>query len=119
MDLTSFGFPFATNDLGQVSTLTGDDNIRAKIVQVLLTAPGERVNLPEFGCGLRELVFDPNNDILAAATEFKVNQALQQWLGDEIVVESVNLSHVDEKLEIQIVYLRRDRMEKRKMKVAF
>ena len=74
MDTTGFAFPFNIDERGQVATSTGDDNIRGKIVQILLTAPGERVGLPEFGCGLYDLVFDPNNDVLAAATEFAINR---------------------------------------------
>ena len=119
METTGLGFPFTINNVGRVATLSGNGNLHARIIQVLMTAPGERVNLPEFGCGLRELVFDPNNEILAAATEFTVNKALQQWLGDEILVQSVDISHTDEQLQIEVVYLRRDRMETGKVQLAF
>ncbi|MBL7189109.1 MAG: GPW/gp25 family protein [Phycisphaerae bacterium] len=115
----SLGFPFRINELGQTNTLTGDDTIRAKIAQVLLTSPGERVNLPEFGCGLRDLVFDPNNDILAATTEFTVSKALQRWLGDDIIVESVDVSHQDATLQVEVVYIRRDQLNRGKVKIAF
>lgn len=118
MDKTSLGFPFTIDVRGRIDTLTGDDNIRAKIVQVLLTSPGERVNLPEFGCGLRDLVFDPNNEILAASTEFTVGIALQRWLGDEIVVESVDVTHEEGELQVEVVYLRRDRLGTGKVKIA-
>lgn len=126
MDTTSFGFPFKINDFGQVDMLTGNDNIRAKIMQILLTSPGERVNLPEFGCGLRDLVFDPNNEILAATTEFTVTKALQCWLGDEIIVESVDVLNQESdpqipesELQIVVVYVRRDQLERGKVKIAF
>jgi Bacteriophage baseplate protein W len=119
MDTTGFGFPFRIDALGQVATEAGDANIRAKIFQVLLTAPGERVQVPDFGCGLRDLVFDPNNDILAATTEFSVRRALLRWLGDEIIVEDVTSAHVDERLELSVVYVRRDRLERRQVKIAF
>lgn len=126
MDTTSFGFPFKINELGQVATLTGNENIRSKILQVLLTSPGERVNLPEFGCGLRDLIFDPNNEILAATTEFTVTKSLQRWLGDEIIVESVDvLNHEadpqipEAELQIVVVYVRRDQLERGKVKIAF
>lgn len=119
MDRTAIGFPFSINGLGRVDTMTGDENIRAKIIQVLLTAPGERVNLPEFGCGLRDLLFDPNNEILAATTEFNVGQALQRWVGDEIVVEGVDISNEENGLLVEISYLRRDRLERNKVKISF
>ena len=96
MDKMSFAFPFTINDSGRVDSLTGDDNIRAKIIQVLFTSPGERVNLPEFGCGLMDMVFDPNNSILAATTEFTVRNALQRWLDDDIIVEAVDVASEEE-----------------------
>ena len=119
MDTTGIGFPFAINEVGQVATLTSDDNIRAKILQVLLTSPGERVMRPEFGCGLRDLVFDPNNDVLAATTEFTAAKSLQQWLVDEIVVQSVDVRSEDGRLEVEITYTRRDLLQTGKIKIAF
>jgi len=120
MDTTGLSFPFRIGDLGQVATQTGDANIHAKIMEVLLTSPGERVHLPEFGCGLRDLVFDPNNDILAATSEFSINAALQRWLGNEILVESVDVaSSADSEVVIEVVYLRRDQLERSKVKIAF
>src|SRR4051812_3246712 len=109
MDRTGFAFPFRFDDLGRVATATGDANLHAKIFQVLLTSPGERVQEPEFGCGMRDLVFDPNDDILAATTEFSVAHALQRWLGDEIIVEDITTTPTDDALEVVVTYLRRDR----------
>jgi len=126
MDTTSLSFPYKVNDLAQTATTSGDENIRAKIVQVVLTSPGERVNLPDFGCGLRDLVFDPNNDILAATTEFAISKALQQWLSGDIIVQSVDVSNsntdpriAEGELQIEVVYLRRDRLVPAKLKIAF
>jgi phage baseplate assembly protein W len=119
MDTTGPAFPFTIDNLGRVATQTGDESLRARIIQVLLTAPGERVNLPEFGCGLRELLFDPNNEILAATTEFSVNRMLVRWLGDEILVEQVGITHEDGRLEVEVVYVRRDSLEAGRVKIAF
>src|SRR5262245_14085249 len=119
MDTTGIGFPFRINEVGQIAALTSDDNIRAKILQVLLTSPGERVMKPELGCGLRDLVFDPNNDVLAATTEFTAAKALQQWLVDEIIVQSVDVNNDGGTLEVEVVYTRRDRLQPGKIKIAF
>ena len=119
MDTTGFAFPFSLGARGRVATSSGDDHIRGKIVQILLTAPGERVGLPEFGCGLHDLVFDPNNDILAAATEFAINRSLQQWAGDEIVVQSVDVSSPEGSLVVKVVYLRRDSLEPGVVRISF
>jgi phage baseplate assembly protein W len=118
---TIFGFPFAITIEGRIHITSGRDAIRAKILQVLFTSPGERVNLPEFGCGLMDLVFDPNNSVLAASTEFVVSKNLEQWMGDEILVESVNVKSQDSAegdslLAIEIVYIRKDTLEKEKVK---
>lgn len=119
MDQTGFAFPFQIDDLGQVGTGSGDANLHAKIFQVLLTSPGERVQEPQFGCGLRDLVFDPNNEILAATTEFTVARALQRWVGDQIIVEDVSTTASDSGLEVAVTFVRRDRLERSKVKIAF
>ena len=72
---------------------------------MLFTEPGERVNQPEFGCGLFNLVFDPANTILAAAIEFTVGAALTRWLGDQIVVNAVNVTAVDETVTVEVAYI--------------
>jgi phage baseplate assembly protein W len=79
--------------------------IRGLIEQVLFTAPGERVMRPDFGSGLRELVFAPNSPELAAATQFLVQGALQQWLADLITVETVRVEAVDSRLSVTVQYL--------------
>ena len=119
MDKTGWAFPFKIDDLGQVDTTSGNDQIRNKVLQVLLTSPGERVNLPEFGCGLRDLVFDPNNEILAATTEFTVHKALQRWLPEDIVVQGVNIDNEEDALTVEVAYVRRDQLQAEKIKIAF
>jgi phage baseplate assembly protein W len=74
---------------------------------VLLTEPGERIELPEFGIGVQRLVFAPNNEALRASTRFLVTSNLQRWLGDRIEVEHVDVTSElggEETLTIQVVY---------------
>ena len=78
------------------------------IYQVLFTNPGERVNRPDFGCGLLQMVFLPNSDALATATQFVVQGSLQRWLADVIQVEKVEVTNQGEKLIVDVVYIRRD-----------
>lgn len=118
-DKTTFGFPFAVNEAGRISATGGDEAIRGKIIQVLFTAPGERVNLSEFGCGLFNLVFEPNDDILAAAMEFTVGQALTRWLGADILVEGVRVDSSEETMNIEIVYTRRSDHLKQAVRIRF
>lgn len=105
---TSLGFPLAIDASGRISASGGDAALRSKIIQLLFTAPGERVNMPDFGCGLRNLVFEPNNPVLAAAMEFSIGQALARWLGDEISVDGIEVSHVDATIIVEIAYTRPD-----------
>lgn len=112
------GFPFGIDPAGRVQADSGDVLLRGKILQLLLTSPGERVNLPEFGTRLRELVFDPNNDVLAAVTEFAVNRALQKFLGDEVHVDGVQVANVDNELTVDIVYLRKADLRTERLRVG-
>lgn len=118
-EITSFGFPFTVNAAGHINATGGDDAIRGKIIQVLFTAPGERVNLPEFGCGLFNLVFEPNNSILAAAMEFTVGQAMTRWLRDDILVDGVNVKSLEETVTIEIAYTKRQDLSKQAVRVHF
>jgi uncharacterized protein len=78
------------------------------IYQVLFTSPGERVNRPDFGCGLLQLVFEPNSEALATATQFLVQGALQRWLADVIQVEQLGITSEEERLMVDIIYVRLD-----------
>jgi phage baseplate assembly protein W len=101
-------FPFRIDETGRVATTDADDHVRDMIYQVLFTSPGERVALPNFGCGLLQLVFAPNSDALAAATQLLVQGSLQQWLGDVIQVERLLVTNSDSQLMVSLVYTRRD-----------
>jgi Bacteriophage baseplate protein W len=116
---TTFGFPFAVNEAGRISASGGDAAIQGKIIQVLLTAPGERVNLPEFGCGLFNLVFEPNSEILAAAMEFTVGQALARWLRDEIVVDNVSVEALEATVTIEVAYTRQQDLSRQAVRIHF
>ena len=98
-------FPFHFDGRGRTAEADTDNHVRDLIEQVLFTAPGERVNRPTFGCGLNQLVFAPNSDELAAATQFLVQGALQQWLGDLIEVEEVAVESEDSSLRVTVVYI--------------
>jgi uncharacterized protein len=105
-------YPYQFDGRGRTATTTQDDHIRDLIEQVLFTSPGERVNRPTFGSGLLRLVFEPNSDILAAATQISIQGALQQWLGDLILVEAVAVENQDARLEITVQYIIRRTQER-------
>jgi phage baseplate assembly protein W len=87
-----YAFPFRIDTASQQTAQAGyPDHVDQMIRQLLLTSPGERVNLPQFGCGLRSLVFAPNSDALAATVQLRVNQGLQQWLAGIVNVTQVTV----------------------------
>src|SRR5262250_2745317 len=95
-------FPFHFEGRGRTATTGDDDHIRDMIEQLLFTAPGERVNRPDFGSGLLQLVFAPNSNELAAATQFLVQGSLQQWLGELIQVDAVQVESNDSTIRVVV-----------------
>lgn len=111
----SIRYPFAI-DQG-VGTLAEenqyDRHVMQLIKQVLLTNPGERVNRPDFGCGIRRMVFAPNSTLSASLTEVTVFQSLENWLGTLIDVEDVKVEAIEERLQVRIVYIVKARQQRR------
>lgn len=103
--MSQIDHPYHFDTRGRTAEAADDAHIRDLIEQVLFTAPGERVNRPAFGCGLMQLVFAPNSDALAATSQFLIQGALQQWLGDLIAVESVQVENDDATLRVTIQYV--------------
>ena len=97
-------YPFHFDERGHTAKTDHEDHIRDLIEQVLFTAPGERVNRPEFGTGVRQLVFAPNSAELATATQFMIQGALQQWLAELIQVDEVQVVNEDAALTITVAY---------------
>lgn len=97
-------FSLQFDQLGKTAETDADTHIRGMIEQVLFTAPGERVNRPDFGCGLLQLVFEPNSNELTATTQYLVQGALNQWLGDLIDVQAVEVNNMDGTLEVLVAY---------------
>jgi phage baseplate assembly protein W len=106
-------YPFHIDARARTAETTDEDHIRDLIEQVLFTAPGERVNRPTFGSGVMQLVFAPNSDALAAATQIAVQGAVQQWLGDLVEIGEVEVTSEDSKLNVLIRYSIRSTQEQK------
>jgi phage baseplate assembly protein W len=102
MDLA---FPLHFDAQGRSATAPRDEHVRQMIEQLLFTAPGERVNRPDFGTGILQLVFAPNSPELAAALQFTIQAAIQQWLGDVIEVTRIDIESVDSTLSVTLDYV--------------
>jgi phage baseplate assembly protein W len=97
-------FPYHFDLLGRTAATGVDDHVRDLIEQLLFTDPGERVNRPDFGSGLRQLVFAPNSPELAAALQYTVQAALQRYLSDVIQVLDLTVESEDSTLRIRLEY---------------
>jgi hypothetical protein len=97
-------YPYRFDGRRRTATTSDDDHVRDLIEQVLFTQPGERVNRPDFGSGLLQLTFAPLSDELAAATEFLVRGALEQWLGQLISIDALSVVREDGRLLVDIGY---------------
>jgi phage baseplate assembly protein W len=111
--MANIDYPYHFDPRGQTAETDDEDHARDLIEQVLFTAPGERVNRPTFGSGLLQLVFAPAGDAAAAAVRMLVQGALQQFVGETILVESVDVVAADSTLTVTVGYiLRRDQQRR-------
>ena len=123
MDRHDYAFPFRIDPTSRQAAHTNyEAHVEQMIRQVLLTSPGERADLPEFGCGLRQLIFAPHSDALTATTQMQVQQSLNQWLAGQIQVKNVNVvppegTPDEAQLLIQIEYVLIETQSNKRMEV--
>ena len=115
----SIRYPFAIDrGFGKLAEETDyKRHVEQLMKQVLFTNPGERINRPDFGCGIRRMVFAPNSDVTANLSQVMINQSLEKWLSTVIEVNDVKVKAIEERLEITIVYLVRATQERRYLNV--
>jgi uncharacterized protein len=119
-EATFLDYPYGIGADSTARKTTDTDHLRDLIIQVLLTNPGERVNLPEFGVGIQRLVFAPNSEALRASTQFLVTTNLRRWLGDKIDVERVDVTSFqgeEETVTIEIVFVEKRNRERRSLQL--
>lgn len=104
--ITSIRFPFGI-DAGAGRLQTEPDyerHVEQMIRQVLLTDKGERVNRPDFGAGLRRLVFAPNSPATASLAQTAVFEAIESTMSSILRVEDVQVESDEETLRISLRY---------------
>jgi uncharacterized protein len=118
-DFTGLRYPFGVDaDLGRLQEEPDyAQHVEQLIKQVIFTAPGERINRPDFGCGLKRMLFAPNNQVSATLAQVTIFEALKRWLSSAIRVDEVRVRAMDEKLEVRIVYTLKVRQERRYLNV--
>jgi phage baseplate assembly protein W len=98
-------YPFHFDGRGRTAATTDDDHIRDMLEQLIFTSPGERVNRPDFGSGIMQLIFAPNSPELAATLQFTLQAAIQRWLGDVLELQALEVTSVDSMLTINVQYV--------------
>lgn len=107
-------YPFHFDINGRTAATTDEDHIRDMIEELLFTTPGERVNRPDFGCGLMGMIFAPIGPEMIAALQFTVQSALNRWLGDLIDVLALDTRSEESTLTISVRYAIKRTGEQRK-----
>lgn len=113
-----FGVPFRIAADGRTAGATLDDHIRHLIGLVLFTHQGERVNRPDFGSGVKQLVFAENAPELANATQHLVQSSLQRWMSDLIEVRAVDVKSSGSTLAVLVQFRALDTDEVRTVKLV-
>jgi uncharacterized protein len=107
--MDNIDFPFHFDQRGRTAQLFDHEagrnaHVRNLIEQFLFTEAGERINRPDFGSGLLQLVFAPNSPELAATLRFTVQAGLQRWLGDLVEIQDLEVVSEDSTLRLHLQY---------------
>ncbi len=105
MSELNIAFPVRLDGRGTTARQEPDRHVREMIEQLLFTHPGERLNRPDFGGGLLQVVFAPNSPALAAALQFTLQAGLQRWLGDLIEVQQLEVLSEEASVRVQVAYV--------------
>jgi len=100
-------FPFRIGSDGRTVAPANDDlHVRDELLQLLLTSPAERLFLPDFGGGVRRLVFEPASETLRGVVKARITNGLSRWLGHRLTVEFIDVVWDDAAatLEVTVKY---------------
>ena len=111
--MMNIDYAFHFNKQGRTAFTSYADHIRDMVEQLLFTSPGERVNRPDFGSGLLQMVFEPNSPEIAATLQYLVQSNLNQYLGELIQLQEVDVSSQDSTLSVTVRYVIRRTQEQR------
>ena len=103
-DVNAIAYPWRFDALGRTARSGLEAHVREMIEQLLFTDPGERVNRPDVGSGVRRLVFGPASPEVASAVRFVIQAGLERWLGDVLRIEALDVLSEDATLTIDLSY---------------
>jgi hypothetical protein len=116
---TSIQYPVAIDgSLGRLAEETSyPAHVEQMIMQVLLTNPGERVHVPDFGCGVRRMLFAPNSSVSAALAQATIFESLDKWMSTVVSLGDIRVQADEETLTIWIAYTLLAQQEKRYLNI--
>jgi len=98
-------FPFRIGEDGKTRQVSSvKEHVHDELIQLILTNLGERIFLPEFGGGVRRLVFENVDETTGAMTKSMLTSAINSWLGHRITLEELQVFIENEKIEVEIKY---------------
>lgn len=100
----AMSFPFRVTELGAAALSSRRQVVREALEQLLLTIPGERVNRPNFGCGIQRLVFDGTDPLALATAEYVITTSIRDHLSDLIRLDAVRVTVEDATVLVDILY---------------
>lgn len=98
-------FPFRIAPDGRTATVASlEDHVFGEVLQLLLTNPGERLFLPEFGGGVRRLVFEGAGQSTETLAKAMISQAMSRWLDQRVILQELTVTASDSALIVDLVY---------------
>jgi len=98
-------FPFRIGNNGRaVQVATLEEHVRDELVQLILTNPAERPFLPEFGGGVRRLVFENIDETTGAMVKALLTRSISRWIGNRVVLEDLTVLIENETIAVDLKY---------------
>jgi phage baseplate assembly protein W len=104
IDAQGLAFPLRLGPGRSLAVVDLEHDVRAMIEQILLTAPGERVNRPTFGVGIYAYVFEPNSQFLATQLRTALDENVYEHLGKNVRILALDVTTADAQLHVDIQF---------------
>lgn len=97
-------FPYLFENNRPAGSVEDAAHVRQMLELLLFTMPGERVNRPDYGCGIQRMVFAPQNTEVVATLRTLIEAEIQRWLGDVLSLRNLQVTGEDATLQVVLTY---------------
>lgn len=91
-------YPIVKHPLGLLRTQRGVNQVKSDLMVLLLTEPGERVMLPEFGTPLKKYIFEQSDSIIVDRIKETVANSIRTW-EPRIAVSAIEVTNSRDSME--------------------